>query len=248
MGGGDLSVVLTSFESAVQYAQMATWALGAESAGFTVLDTIYVPFTTTDFSSIGIKAAQMDPDVLSLGVAPAQDALILRDAIQAGFKGIPNCPAQLTTYILSTFATTEEIEGYVGGAWPCEFDPCLTDVAQEFKDAWIEYFGSWESPEIKNESAYEVMRAALLQSGSLDPDVLADTIASGMQFEGPQGKGQMVPRNDLGNDRTVACVFEYWARKLRTARMSWSTSCLSRTLLRSLTPCSTSNRITACIV
>jgi hypothetical protein len=99
-----------------------------------------------------------------------------------------------------------------------EFDPCATNVAQDFKQAWIAKYGKWEGPELMGTGTYAALRAALMQTGSFDPDVLANLISNGMKFEGPTGAGQMVSRPDLGNNRTVDSVATTYIKVIKDGK------------------------------
>ena len=115
---------------------------------------------------------------------------------------------------MKTAVPAEALEGFIGGAWPVEFDPAATDVAKEFKAKWIEVNGKWDGPEIQLTAAYAALRAALEKAGTTDVDAVAEVLANGLTFEGPTGKGEMIPRNDLGISRTVDNVSEFGIKKI----------------------------------
>ena len=87
-------------------------------------------------------------------------------------------------------------------------------MAKEFKAKWIEMYGKWDGPEIQLTAAYAALRAALEKAGTLDVEKVAEVLASGLTFEGPTGKGEMIPRNDLGISRTVDNISEFCVKKI----------------------------------
>jgi branched-chain amino acid transport system substrate-binding protein len=166
---------------------------------------LFYPATQTDLSAVATKVVAQKPTaVYPLGM----DMSILKALFEAGYKGqvLADNTAPLLT--LSKMVPIAALEGYIGGAWPLEFDPVPADLkaAQAFKAAWIAKNGKWEGPEVVDIANYACMKAAIQQAGSLDTDKLADVLAKGLKFESPTGFGQMINRPDLGIDRTVDSV------------------------------------------
>jgi ABC-type branched-subunit amino acid transport system substrate-binding protein len=120
----------------------------------------------------------------------------------------------VTYETLKTAVPAEALEGFIGGAWPVEFDPATTEIAKEFKANYVAMNGKWDGPEIQLTGAYALLRAALEKAGTLDTTAVADVIASGLEFEGPTGKGKMIPRNDMGISRTVDSISEFCVKKI----------------------------------
>ena len=184
-----------------------------QSHGIEVKEIIY-PVTSTDFSAIGTEVVADNPSAfIALGNS-AMDALIYQAVVQAGYEGLLFSTTTVTYDTLKTAVPEEALEGFIGGAWPVEFDPAATEVAQEFKDKWIEVNGNWEGPEIQLTAAYAALRAALEQAGTTDVDAVAEVLANGLTFEGPTGKGEMIPRMDMGISRTVDNVSEFCVKKI----------------------------------
>jgi len=192
----------------------ATGAMNVlKSYGLEVNQIIY-PVTSTDFSSIGTQVKADNPSAfIALGNS-AMDALIYQAVVQAGYDGLLFATTTTTYETLKTAVPEEALEGFIGGAWPVEFDPAATPVAQEFKDKWIEVNGKWDGPEIQLTMAYAGLREALVQAGTLDVEAVAEVLASGLTFEGPTGKSEMIPRNDLGISRTVDNISEFCIKKI----------------------------------
>jgi branched-chain amino acid transport system substrate-binding protein len=184
-----------------------------EAYGITVNEIKY-PVTSSDFSAIGTQVKADAPSAFIACGNSAMDALIYQAVVQAGYKGLLFSTTTVTYETLKTAVPVEALEGFIGGAWPVEFDPAATDIAKEFKAKWIEMNGKWDGPEIQLTAAYAALRAALTKAGATDVDAVAETLATGLTFEGPTGKGEMIPRNDMGISRTVDNISEFCIKKI----------------------------------
>lgn len=184
-----------------------------EAYGITVKEIQY-PVTSSDFSAIGTQVKTDNPSAFIAVGNSAMDALIYQAVVQAGYEGLLFSTTTVTYETLKTAVPEEALEGFIGGAWPVEFDPAVTDVATEFKAKWIEMNGKWDGPEIQLTAAYAALRAALQKAGTTDVDAVTEVLASGLTFEGPTGKGEMIPRNDLGITRTVDNISEFCIKKI----------------------------------
>jgi len=184
-----------------------------EAYGITVKEIKY-PSQSTDLSAIGTQVKADNPSAFIAVGNSATDALVYQAVVQAGFAGLLFSTTTVTYETLKTAVPAEALEGFIAGAWPVEFDPAVTDVAKAFKAKWIEMNGKWDGPEIQLTAAYAALRAALQKAGTTDVDAVADALASGLTFEGPTGKGQMIPRNDMGITRTVDNISEFCIKKI----------------------------------
>jgi branched-chain amino acid transport system substrate-binding protein len=193
------------------------YALGAKATlerwGMTV-NTIKYPPASTDLSAVGTEVATKNPGAFIALGSTALDPLVYQAVVQAGYTGQLFNTATITVSMLGSAVPLDKAEGMLAGAWPVEFEPAATDVAKEFKAKWIEMYGEWTAPEIQLTGAYAALRAALIKAGSTDVDAVADALASGLEFEGPTGKGQMIPRMDLGISRTVDSISEFCIKKI----------------------------------
>jgi len=178
-----------------------------ESFGLTVSSEYYPP-TSTDLSALGTKVKNDNPDAFMAAGSSGTDALAYKAIWQSGYRGQLFSPVTVTLATLQTMVPAEGLEGFIGGAWPVEFDPATTEQAIEFKDAYIAEYGAWDGPEIQLTGVWAALKTALEQAGTLDTDVVADILGNGLTFEAPTGIGQMVSRNDLGISRTVDSVTE----------------------------------------
>ena len=194
------------------------YALGAKATlerwGMTV-KAIKYPAASTDLSSLGTEVATANPSAFIALGSTAMDPLAYQAVIQAGFKGKLFNTATITVQMLASATPVDKLEGMMCGAWPVEFDPAATDVAKEFKAKYIEMYGKWDGPEIQLTGAYSALRAALEKAGKVDSDAVAEALANGLVFEGPTGKGQMIPRNDLGITRSVDSISEFCIKVIK---------------------------------
>lgn len=184
-----------------------------EAYGIKVTEIKY-PVTSTDFSAIGTQVKADNPSAFIAVGNSAMDALIYQAVVQAGYKGLLFSTTTVTYETLKTAVPVDALEGFIGGAWPVEFDPAATEVAKQFKAKWIEVNGKWDGPEIQLTAAYAALRAALQKAGKADVDAVAEALAGGLTFEGPTGKGEMIPRLDMGISRTVDNISEFCIKKI----------------------------------
>jgi branched-chain amino acid transport system substrate-binding protein len=182
-------------------------ARAAKSAGLTVLEPIFYPPEATDLSAVGTKIKQLNPDILdSYGGGPPLDAGVIKAAHAAGWKGQSFGCSTVPGMVIMGIAGPEAAEGMLAIGWPTEFDPATTQMAKEFKADYIAKYGKWDDPEIVVAQELWVLLNAMQKAGSIDPEKMKPVLDSGMTFESPCGQGQMIPRPDLGNNRTVDCV------------------------------------------
>ena len=184
-----------------------------EAYGIKVTPIKY-PSQSTDLSAIGTQVKNDAPSAFIAVGNSATDALVYQAVVRAGYKGLLFSTTTVTYEALKTAVPADALEGFIAGAWPVEFDPAATDIAKEFKAKWIEMYGKWDGPEIQLTAAYAALRAALQKAGSLDVEAVTNVLATGLTFEGPTGKGEMIPRNDLGISRTVDNISEFCIKKI----------------------------------
>jgi len=186
-------------------------------------DVYYYPATQTDLSAVATKVVAQNPTaVYPLGM----DMSILKALYEAGYKGQVFADNTAPLLTLAKMVPIAALEGYIGGAWPLEFDPVPSDLkaAQAFKAAWIAKNGKWEGPEVVDIGNYACLMAAIQKTGSLDVDKLAAAIGSGLQFESPTGFGQMINRPDLGIDRTMDSITALNIKQVVNGQPVWVTS------------------------
>jgi branched-chain amino acid transport system substrate-binding protein len=184
-----------------------------EAYGIKVNPIIY-PVASTDLSAIGTQVKNDNPSAFMACGNSATDALVYQAVVQAGFKGLLFSTTTVTYDTLKTAVPVDALEGFIGGAWPVEFEPAATDIAKAFKAKWIEMYGKWEGPEIQMTACYAALRGALQKAGTLDVEAVTNVLASGLTYEGPTGKGEMIPRMDIGISRTVDNISEFGIKKI----------------------------------
>ena len=206
-----VDLVFPDRADAIGYATGVQTALKAHGIK---VNPIQYPAGSVDLSAIGTRVEADNPSAFMACGGNASDALAYQAVVQAGYKGQLFSTAAVTYDSLKAAVPVEALEGFIGGAWPVEFDPAVTDVAAEFKAKWIEAYGKWESPDIQMTGCYAALRAALAKAGALDVEAVANVLATGLVYEGPTGKGEMLARNDLGISRTVDNLSEFCIKKI----------------------------------
>jgi branched-chain amino acid transport system substrate-binding protein len=182
--------------------------------GVTPTDIFY-PADATDLSSLGTRVKTLNPPAFTaVGGGPIKDAQALKAAYDAGYRGQLFANSTAPALSLTQLVPAEALEGFINAAWPVEFDPAPTDMAQEFKDAWIAKYGTWEGPEVQGIGYYSCLKTALQKAGTMDTDEVMAVICDGMEYEAPTGVGKMIARPDIGNYRTVDSIATYYMKKI----------------------------------
>jgi len=178
---------------------------------------MYFPANSTDLSSLGTKVKTLNPDMFD---AQFVGGLPYQAAYNAGYRGqMVGLNPQPYSICLAT-ASAEAMNGLVNAGWPTEFDPPLTDLGKQVKEAYVSMYGKWDTPEIICTAEYFCLKAALAKAGTPDTTKVAEVIGSGLQFEALNGSGQMVARPDLGNNRTVDSVVAYYIKKVENDQIT----------------------------
>ena len=185
-----------------------TFSAAVKSLGLQVLQAIYYPPAVTDLSAVGTRVKTLNPDFFSpAGANPQTDSLLYKVVYQAGYKGQKLGCSPAAGKVMLGLTGPDAVEGFVGLAWPTEFDTPPTQVAKEWREAYIAKFKKWDYPDPVYVSNWYMLKAALQKAGSIDPEKVAGVLNNGLKFEAPNGLGQMVPRPDLGISRTVDVIY-----------------------------------------
>lgn len=182
-------------------------------------EIMFFPTAQQDLSSLGTKILTENPTTLdAVSMSDQMAGLAFNAARQAGWKGQIFSTSTASVGALTGTMSTQNVEGLINGASPTEFDPPLTQMAKDFKAAWIAKFGSWEDPNYYNAMGFPALTTALEQAGSLDTDKVADVLASGMKYESPAGPGMMISRPDYGNNRTIDSISDYYLKQIKDGK------------------------------
>ncbi|MBN1628804.1 MAG: ABC transporter substrate-binding protein, partial [Thermoleophilia bacterium] len=161
----------------------------------------YYALGNPDMSPLGTKVKQANPDVVCLF-----EMTPIKAIRESGWTGQFFSVGTNSIETLMGTASAEDIEGFIGTAYPTEFDPPLTQTGKDFKEAYTNLFGKWDNPAPSQTAMYTAVIAAIEQAGSVEVDKVAETMAKGMVWESPVGPLKMVARPDMGNQRTVDSV------------------------------------------
>lgn len=168
---------------------------------------MFYPPEATDMSIVGTKVKTLNPDSFTATGGGIQgDALCYKAAWQAGYEGTIWSFVGVSEEMWGRVVPVECIEGLISPEYTTEMkNP--PPVAKEFRDAWIDKYGKWESPSVGFSDAFTIMKEGIVQAKSLDTDKVADVMSSGMRFEGINGTGKMISRPDMNNPRTVDVIY-----------------------------------------
>jgi branched-chain amino acid transport system substrate-binding protein len=169
-------------------------------------DTVWYPREQTDFSAVGTKVKNINPDCLvALAGGPIQDNLVYKSAYQAGWKGQQFTYGTISTEVLVQVLPVDAMEGMILGAFAVELDN-PPPAAKEFRDAYIAKNGKWDGPELVQASAWWMLTDALQAAKSIDANKVASVLGNGLKYSSPCCSAVMVSRPDLGISRTVDTV------------------------------------------
>jgi len=181
--------------------------------GLTVTE-IYYPANTQDLSSLGTKVTQLNPDVcLCQGGGALVDSLAQKAIYNAGYRGQFFAATPSTALSLAQVTPADVLEGEIISAYPCEFDPPLTQDAKDFKDAFIAKYGQYQGESL-GMCTWDAVRTALQTAGSTDTDKVAGVLSNGLKYAGSAGTYQMIPRVDFGNSLTVDSAQVVYMKKI----------------------------------
>ncbi|MBW1996650.1 MAG: ABC transporter substrate-binding protein [Deltaproteobacteria bacterium] len=176
--------------------------------GQKILDIIFYPPDTTDFSAIATRLKTLNPDVFTTCAGgPVQDALSMKAMREAGWNGQIFLYVTLSPGNIKKVISLDYVEGMLGSVAGTEM-PSPPPVSQEFRDIYIAKYGKWDNPEVLHVNTWYLLMEALRQSQSLDPEKVASHIAKGMRFVTPQAEAMTISRPDLNNPRAVDVLYE----------------------------------------
>jgi len=175
----------------------------AEAFGVKVLDVLYYPRDTVDFSSIAAKVKSMNSDLVAYPGASSgtQFGLQLKALHAAGFKGgqVSGITPQIEE--IKAVASNEAIEGLLCKMPETEL-PSPPPLARAIKQDYTNKYGKWSDASLSWIPGWYAFIAALKKMDSTDPEVIANLIAEkGLDWEMPNGKFTLVKRPDLKNSR-----------------------------------------------
>jgi branched-chain amino acid transport system substrate-binding protein len=176
--------------------------------GQKILDIIFYPPDTTDFSAIATRLKNLNPDVFTTCAGgPVQDSLAMKSLKQAGWDGQIFLYVTLSPGNIEKVISLDWVEGMLGSVTGTEMDS-PPPLSQELRDIYIAKYGKWDNPEVLHVNTWYFLMAALKQAQSLDPDKVADTITKGMKFVTPQAPAITISRPDLKNPRAIDSLYE----------------------------------------
>jgi branched-chain amino acid transport system substrate-binding protein len=177
---------------------------------------VFYPAGQTDLSAVATKVVSLNPTTVDCsGGGSIMDIQAMKAVWQAGYKGQFFTGGGVDPFTAKQFLPPEGLDGSIASARAQEFDPPLTQIATDIKNAYIAKTGKWESPSIDVDN-YIGLLAAIKQADSLDVDKVMAVIYGGLKFEGLNGPTVMVPRPDLGptqgktRDSIATCIIHQY--------------------------------------
>jgi len=173
--------------------------------GLKLVDTIFYPPDTTDFSAFATRMKTSNPQVYCCaGGGPIQDYLSVKFLREAGWKGQLFMYRGIDPGNWAKVGPLDVLNGAIGPLGYPDLEPALMPaITKEAKDIYIAKYGSWDYPAAFFAMQWYVLKDALEKAQSIDPVKVAQVIATGLRFDTPYGPGMMISRPDQGNPRTI---------------------------------------------
>lgn len=176
----------------------------------------YYPMMAQDLSALATKVKMANPDVFST-LGGMNDQAVVKAVIDAGYKGTHL--TMVTPQDLATVIPMSLLEGFI--YWqPCMIcDPPPCKIGKAFKSAYTAKYGKWDYPVTLFSTGYSAITTAMQQTGSTDPQKVADAMNNGLEFESTEGPVRMISRPDLGIDRTVDSIHPLEPAVIKNGKM-----------------------------
>jgi branched-chain amino acid transport system substrate-binding protein len=178
-------------------------AKAAASIGIKVLESIFYPRDTQDFAPFATKIMSLKPDIMDYpgAVAGTQFGLQFKALYEAGYKGVHISPMQPNLVEVLAVTPKESMENLIS-IMPATDITNPAEMAKKYKADWVAKYGEWSSASLNWIPAFYAFVEAINKVDSVDPSVVAAYLsANGLQWESPNGKGILVKRPDLNNNR-----------------------------------------------
>jgi branched-chain amino acid transport system substrate-binding protein len=173
----------------------------AEAFGVKVLDTLYYPRSTTDFSSLGLKAKSYNPDLIDYPGTDAgtQFGLQIKAIYAAGFRGGQVSAIGPKMEEVKAVTSNESLEGLMAKMGDTEL-PNPPAVAKAFRERITKTYGKWSDASLPWIPAWFALIEAMKKADSVDPTVIADYLAkNGLEWQRVDGKAMLIKRPDQKN-------------------------------------------------
>ena len=177
-------------------------AFAAKGLGFDVVADETYERGTKDFYPILTKMLAKKPDLLDVAAAPPGEAgLILKQAVELGFKGAKGWTAGVNPATLITVAGQEAAEG----VW----SPVNVNVKSDFVDPKVRKFGEEYEKRYKevpgviavaNYGAFDVFTKAMQEAGSVETEKVLAALTS-RPYDTVWGKLVIGAKETYGIDR-----------------------------------------------
>lgn len=190
----------------------------AEAYGAKILDHLYYPRGTTDYSPIATKIRTLNPDDVNFaGSSGGTDVgLQLKELYRSGWRGMRYLP-MLTLTEVASVCTNEQMEGAMSTAKPTDIES-PNKLAAELKDAYIKKYGTWNNAGVMFTTSFYAFIAAVGKANSLDKDDIMSALR-GLEFDSPGGYCKMIKRPDYNNDKVCDVVATVYVGQIKNGKL-----------------------------
>jgi branched-chain amino acid transport system substrate-binding protein len=194
--------------------------------GQQVVEEVSFPANTQDFSAIATKLISKNPDGFSTaGGGPVVDAFLQKALREAGWEGKIIYNVMQNVQKMKKQIDPKYMENMLTAVDTCiPGSPTLTPTQKEYIDIYVNAYGEYDYPANLDGCTWYLLRAALEQSGSIDPKVVAEYMSKGMEYDGPNGHAKLVSRPDRGVTRAVDSLYQGTVGLVRNGEVAEQTT------------------------
>ena len=170
--------------------------------GFEVAADEYYERGTKDFYPILTKILAQKPDMLDVAAAPPGEAgLILKQAMELGFKGAKGWTAGINPFTIISVAGPEAAEGVWSPANINVKGDHVSAAVRKFGETYEKRYGEVPGAiAVANYAAFDVFTQAMQKAGSVDTDKVLAVLTKG-QFQTVWGPLALGGKETYGIDR-----------------------------------------------
>lgn len=182
---------------------------GAEFFGIKSKREFFVPLGTQDYSPVATSTASVNPDlVCCVGTKGGADTGLLIKALrQSGWQG-PIVHNVFSEPDVIAVCGKEAAEGYITLFSDSTQQRNPPPNAVRLRELYEAKYGTWSSVGITWANPWYLFIASVKKADSLKAEDILSAVSNGINFENLSGKGTLIKRPDLDNNRYVETITE----------------------------------------
>jgi ABC-type branched-subunit amino acid transport system substrate-binding protein len=195
------------------------------SFGKNMVDEVYYPHGTTDFSAVATRVKSANPDFVIFPASAGETdfALQIKSLYDSGYRGL-RVAELFNTEAIKRVATNEQIEGIVAPLLNSELPRDKRNPNNLLiEKLYTEKYGTFSPMGVTWVKPLYTFLAAVKKANSLEIDDIMAAL-TGLTFSHGDGEGMMVKRPDLGVNRYGDFLTSYDLGVVRNGRVVYDES------------------------